>query len=70
MEFKLKALTEEGLSPERIREALNSLPFAELETEGRKFYIKTKATPLAGKILRILKINPPKTVMPVEEFTP
>jgi len=61
---------EEGISPEKIREALNSLNFAELEMEGRKFYIKTKATPLARKILRMLKINPPKTITPVEEFTP
>jgi len=68
LEFKLKSLREEGISPEKIRKALNSLNFAEL-MEGRKFYIKTKATPLARKILRMLKINPPKTITPVEEFT-
>lgn len=70
LEFKLKSLREEGISPEKIREALNSLNFAELEMKGRKFYIKTKATPLARKILKMLKIKPPKTITPLEEFTP
>jgi hypothetical protein len=68
LEFKLKKAGEMA-PPERIREALNSMNFAEVEIEQNKFFIKTKATDLSSKILRILRIKPPKNVIPVEEFT-
>ena len=63
LEFKLaRAGVEEGVSPEKIREALNSLNFAEVEIEGRKLLIKTKGTELSSKILRTLRIKHPKNV--------
>jgi transposase len=68
LEFKLKR-TKETASPEKIREALNSMNFAELEIEQKKFYIKTKSTKLGNKILRLLRIKPPKNVTPAEDLS-
>jgi len=67
LEFHLKK-AKVAASPERIREALNSLAFAEMEVEQKKFYVKTKSTELGNKILRALRIKPPKNVTPVEEL--
>lgn len=68
LEFKLKDLRE--ASPLSIREAINSLNFAEIEIDKNKYYIKTKGTELSSKILRKLKINPPKNIMKAKEFNP
>ncbi|QSQ07943.1 hypothetical protein H0A61_00262 [Koleobacter methoxysyntrophicus] len=68
LEFKLKKAGETA-SPDKIREALNSMNFAEVEIEQKNFFIKTKATDLSSKILRVLRIKPPKNVIPAEEFT-
>ncbi|MEW5706033.1 MAG: IS1634 family transposase, partial [Actinomycetota bacterium] len=68
LEIKLKDL--EGASPESIREAINSLNFAQVEIDTKKYYIKTKGTQLSNKILRKLRINPPKNIMAVEDFSP
>ncbi|MCL6472748.1 MAG: IS1634 family transposase, partial [Firmicutes bacterium] len=68
LEIKLKDL--EDASPESIREAINSLNFAQVEIDTKKYYIKTKGTQLSNKILRKLRINPPKNIMAVEEFNP
>jgi transposase len=68
LEFKLKKAGETA-SPDKIREALNSMNFAEVEIEQKRFFIKTKGTDLSSKILRALRIKPPKNVIPVEEFT-
>ena len=55
-------------SAEKIREALNSLNFARVSFGGSIYFIKTKATELAHKILRILKIGPPKNITPASEL--
>ena len=68
LEFKLKGI-EEKASPEKIREALNSMNFAEVEIEEKKFFIKTKSTKLGNKILRMLRIKPPKNVTPAEDLS-
>lgn len=68
LEFKLKRAGEMA-SPDKIREALNSMNFAEVEIEQKNFFIKTKGTDLSSKILRVLRIKPPKNVIPAEEFT-
>jgi len=68
LEFKLKKAGETA-SPDKIREALNSMNFAEVEIEQKRFFIKTKGTDLSSKILRVLRIKPLKNVIPVEEFT-
>ena len=67
LEFRLKKSGEEA-SPEKIREAINSLNFAKVFLNGRKYFIKTKSSDLAKKILLILKIKPPKNITPVDEF--
>ncbi len=68
LEFKLKE-SEEKASPEEIREALNSLNFAEVEIENQQFLLKTKGTELSNKILKLLKIKPPKNITPKEELS-
>ena len=68
LEFKLARANVEGASPEKIREALNSLNFAEVELEGHKLLIKTKGTDLSSKILRVLRMKHPKNVSTPEEL--
>ena len=70
LEFKLR----NGLpmSPALIREAVNSLLFAELTMKGQQYLLKIKPTPEASKILRLLRIAPPKNMLSVDdaqEFT-
>jgi transposase len=55
-------------SAEKMRDALNSLNFAKVTLNGSSYFIKTKVEDLAYKILRILKISPPKNITPVEEL--
>jgi transposase len=67
LEFKLR---QAGInaSPLEIREALNSLNFAEVEIEGKSLYIKTRSTELSKKILRLMRIAPPGNITAVDEF--
>ena len=67
LEIKLRSLGSDTLA-EKIREAINSLTFTEVTIQGKKFYIKNSGTPLTSKILRQLRVNPPKNVSPVEDF--
>ncbi|GFN21973.1 IS1634 family transposase [Thermanaeromonas sp. C210] len=67
LESKLRQAGENA-SPVEIREALNSLNFAEVEIEGETFFIKTKGTELSKKILRLMRIAPPANITRVEEF--
>jgi hypothetical protein len=34
----------------------------------KSYYLKTKGTDLSNKILKALRIQPPKTMLPVTEF--
>ena len=43
--------------------------FAEVEIEKSKFFIKTKFNSLGNKILRLLRIKPPKNVTPTSELS-
>ena len=67
LEYKLNK-NNISASAEKIRQALNSLNFAKVLINENTYFIKTKATDLAHKILRILKIGPPKNITPVEEL--
>lgn len=69
LELSLKG-AEIPASPNTIRDALNSMQFAEIDLHGNKFFVKTKSEELASKILRQLKIPSPKTIIPTSEFTP
>lgn len=67
LEIKLRRLGGDA-SVEKIREAINSLTFTEVTIQDKQFYIKNSGTPLTNKILRLLRISPPKNVTPVEDF--
>ena len=69
LELKLKNANI-AASPQSIRDALNSMQFAEVDLHGNKVLIKTKSEELASKILRQLKIQSPKNVTSASEFTP
>lgn len=68
LEQQLKKAGIQDASPERIREAINRMEFAEFNLQGRLFYIKTKGTELSNKILKVLHMQPPKGMFPTEEF--
>lgn len=55
-------------SPEKIREAVNSMNFAKVEIDGRAYYIKTKGADLNNKILRLLRIKQPNNVIAADDF--
>jgi len=69
LEFRLKK-SGEPASPEEIRFSLNSMNFAKVEVENKSFLVKTKGTEIGNRILRLLKIRPPKNVTPLEELSP
>jgi len=49
-------------SPEKIREALTSMQFAAVTTCEHKLFIKSKSTPLAKKIFKVLKLPLPTNI--------
>jgi len=49
-------------SPERIREALNSMELALVSLNGEDVYIKTKNQPLGSQIFKKLKLKLPKNI--------
>jgi len=65
MELLLANATDDdevSASPEKIREALNSMQLAAVTTSDRKMLIKTKPTPLAKKIFKMLKLPTPANI--------
>jgi len=68
LEFKLKK-AHLSVSPQQIRETLNSMSFAEVKIKQKKFYIKTKFNSLGNKILRLSHIKPPPNVTPTSELS-
>jgi transposase len=68
LELKLKN-AEIQASPQTIRKALNSMQLAEVELHKERVFIKTKTEELGPKILRCLKIQPLKNIIPVDELT-
>jgi len=68
LELKLKEKNIE-FSPERIKEALNSMNFAEVLYQNEKYLLKTNALELSRKILNALSIKPFKNILPLKEFS-
>lgn len=68
LEFKLKK-NDTPLSPLQIREAINSLLFTEVEIQGEPYLIKMKPADGANKILRLLRIAPPKNLLSLADAT-
>ncbi|NPV27383.1 MAG: IS1634 family transposase, partial [Firmicutes bacterium] len=66
LEFRLKE-HQLFISPAQIQEALSSLLFTEMEINSQRFLVKMRPSDNANKILRILRISPPKNMLPVEE---
>ena len=66
LELRLQA-NEISVSPTEIQEALHSLCFTETEINGQKYLLKMKPSPTASAILRVLRVAPPKNIMPLEE---
>jgi len=67
LEFRLKE-NQEDASPEKIREALNSISFSEFEVDGETYFLKNKGPKLSNKILRLFRIGPPKNIVRKEDF--
>lgn len=55
-------------SSAKIREAINSLQFSEIEIEGKKFYLRSPVEGLANDILRALRIRIPARITSPELF--
>lgn len=68
LEFKLRE-NQISATPDKIREAINAMQFAAIEWDNQRLFVKTKGTELGSKILRMLRIQPPKNVTPVNEVT-
>ena len=67
LEFKLKEKNID-CSPERIKEALNSMNFTRVNHEGKDYAIKDDFLPLTHKILKTLSIKPFKDTSLLEEI--
>lgn len=67
LELELKA-QQIDYSPARIKDALNSLQFSEIECEGQIFYLRSPVEGLANDILRTLKIRIPAKITTPEGF--
>lgn len=67
LEYKLRKNRIE-LSPERIKEVLNSIEVSRVNIQGKPYYLKAKALKPAGSILRAFRIKSIKNLTPVEEF--
>jgi len=67
LELELKA-HQIDYSPTRIKDALNSLQFSEIECEGQIFYLRSPVEGLANDILRTLKIRVPAKITTPEGF--
>ncbi len=67
LELKLKEKNIE-FSPERIKEALNSMNFTSVEYNNETYLLKTSALELSNKILKVLSIKPYKNITPLKEI--
>ncbi|MCK4359462.1 MAG: IS1634 family transposase [Candidatus Cloacimonetes bacterium] len=54
-------------STEKIKEALNTVGFSEIEIEGQKYFMKGKHNSLASKIFAVLKIKQPLNLLSEEQ---
>lgn len=68
LEFKLKEAGESA-SPEEIRESINSLNFAKMTVCGEDYLVKTRAPSLANRMLRLMRMKPPKNVTSASDFS-
>ncbi|WAM34106.1 hypothetical protein [Caldicellulosiruptor morganii] len=55
------------MSSEKIKEAINSMNFMQIDVEGKKILLKAKIEQEAKEILQVMKIDMPKNLMMIEE---
>lgn len=68
LEWKLRKNNVENISPQSIKNAINSLQVSKISLNDEQYFLKGKHLPLAAKILRIFKIKQPKNLTPIDEF--
>lgn len=68
LEYRLKRNKVEA-TPSKIRDSINNMNFAKFESNGQTFLLKTKVDSLGSKILRAMRISPPKNLSKVEEVS-
>ena len=56
------------VSPDSIRQALNSLEVSKIRLKDQEFYLKGKSNSLATKILRVLRIKPLNNILSEEDL--
>ncbi len=56
-------------SAEKIKSALNSMEFSEIEIEANKFYMKSKNESLGSKIFELLKLKTPKNLLTQQQLS-
>jgi len=66
LEFKLNERGKDT-SSEKIKQAINSMNFMQIEVEGKKILLKAKIEQEAKEILQVMKIEIPKNLMMIEE---
>ncbi|MDK2794180.1 MAG: hypothetical protein PWP75_809 [Caldanaerobacter sp.] len=66
LEYSLRSKGKE-LSSDRIKEAIGSMNFVEIEINGKKYLIKQKIEEEAEDILKVMKIKAPKNFITYEE---
>jgi len=54
-------------SPSEIRDALNSMKIGELNIKGKTYYLRHRYNKLAGELLKMFRIKPPKALTPEGE---
>jgi transposase len=54
-------------SSEKIKKALNTVEFSEVEIEGQKYYLKGKQDKLSSEIFSLLRIKQPRHLLSKEE---
>jgi len=67
LEFRLRKRNID-YSTERIKRAINSLEFSEIDVEGNKFFMKGKHDRLASNILALLRIKQPGNLLSEKEI--
>jgi hypothetical protein len=68
LEFKLNEKNIE-YSPDKIKEALNSMNYSEIKYNNESLFIKMNSTKLSNKILKSLSIKPFKNQLSSKELT-
>ncbi|MEM6263426.1 MAG: hypothetical protein AAGI38_13015, partial [Bacteroidota bacterium] len=56
------------LSPQKIKEVINSIEVSKVNINKQPYYLKAKLEPQAASLLRICRIKQPQNLTPIEEW--